>query len=134
MSYAALKDITHQHQIDEQLEDVLTLERIDYLSLGLAHTEHHAGLSYPHALLLGTLKHSKALPEPCTAVAHEWRERLHSLDVMRVHVEPGSRNERHVLEFTRKVAGERLDEDLRSLLLDLSYRLREMVRSAVRKI
>ena len=59
------------------------------------------------------LKHTKTLPERCTPVADKRCQRLDSLNVVGVDIEARLRDQGNVVKIARKIACQRLNEDVR---------------------
>lgn len=123
-----------------------------HLILVLAEAKHDAGLCHAHTLLLRVLKNTETLPEVCTSISNERRERLPGLNVVGVHIEAGLRDDSNMLKISGEVARQCLDQDMRGprvqrelekgvdmisryvLLLDLHNGFGKMVSSAISKV
>jgi len=126
---------SHQGEDVEGEEGELTPQRLPQLLLRLAQSQHNTRLrNDPLPTLLRPPQHPQALPEPRPPIPHHRRQRLHRLHIMRIHIQPAPRHQRHHRLVPRIIPRQRLHQHPRRLVLDLPHRLREMRRPAVRQI
>ena len=111
------------------------VHRLEDLVLGLAETQHQAGLGQPiRAVTLGVRQHTQRLLVARAGIAHRMGEPTHRLDVLREDLEPGVDHGLDVGRDALEIRDQGLDRGLRHQVLDGPHRGGEMRRAAVRQV
>mmetsp|Transcript_81235 Transcript_81235/g.118970 ORF Transcript_81235/g.118970 Transcript_81235/m.118970 type:complete len:239 (-) Transcript_81235:488-1204(-) len=102
--------LTKRHDFDAGRAQVA--QRLHHLLILLTHTKHDAGLGHEIAAQAArVLKGGQALPVAGAQVAHFALQPLHSLNIVRVHIEPRLHHCAHAVSVALEVAHKRLDPD-----------------------